>query len=83
VVRALHARITADRRHVGVVTIDSGTTEKRQFEDWSMGFIDLDAGRAGLPAGYSEFFDLPLTDPAYAESPSRCRALLRLFSQIE
>jgi hypothetical protein len=82
-VRALHARITADRRHHGVVTIDSGHTEHRQFKDWSMGFVDLDANPGELPAGYSPFLDLPLTDPSYAESPSRSQALLQLFRQIE
>jgi hypothetical protein len=82
-VRALHARITADRRHHGVLTIDSGTTEKRQFKDWSMGFVDLDAEAGALPEGYSEFLEMPLTDPDYAQTPGRCLALLQLFRQID
>jgi hypothetical protein len=82
-VRALHSRITADRRHHGVVTIASGTTDRRQFADWSMGFVDLDAGAGSLPAGYTGFLDQPLSDPSWAQSPGRCWELLQLFSRIQ
>ena len=82
-VQALYKRIAADRRHRGMLTIDSGTAEARQFEGWSMAFQDLGVGADALPAGYSEFLDLPLTDPAYTDTPSRCQQLLQVFKSIQ
>ena len=79
-VRALHARIAADPRHRGMVTIDSGPLAARQFADWSMGFADLDAA-AALP-GYVPFVDAAFTDPAFAQMPNRCQELLQIFRQI-
>lgn len=35
---AVYARIRADRRHHGVVTIYEGPVETRQFDGWSMAF---------------------------------------------
>ncbi len=82
-VRALHARIEVDRRHHGLLTICSGQADARQFEQWSMAFVDLGAPAEDLPAGYSRFFDLPLTDPVFVQSPNRCQELLNLFRQID
>ncbi len=82
-VRALYGRIEADLRHRGMLTIDSGHAQGRQFDGWSMGFFDLGADAALLPAGYREFSDLSLSDPALTQSPGRCQALLQLFSQLD
>jgi beta-xylosidase len=82
-VQALQARIELDRRHHGMVTICSGQTETRQFEQWSMAFVDLGTQAGELPAGYSRFLDTPLTDPLFAQAPGRCRELLNLFRQID
>lgn len=82
-VLALYARIAGDLRHRGMLTIDSGTAETRQFEGWSMAFHDLSAGAGALPEGYSEFLDLPLTDGAYTGTPSRCQHLLQVFKRIQ
>ena len=82
-VRRLQARIAADRRHRGMVVIDSGPLAEREFAAWSMGFCDLNAGSDALPPGYSDFLDLPLDDPLFASSPNRCRQLLQLFKQLE
>jgi Sensors of blue-light using FAD len=79
----LKARIELDRRHQGMVTICSGHAEDRQFAQWSMAFVDLDAMAGEPPAGYSRFMDLPLTDPSFAQAPSRCHELLNLFRQID
>jgi len=52
-VRALHTRIEIDRRHRGLLTICSGQADARQFEQWSMAFVDLGSPAEDLPAGYS------------------------------
>ena len=82
-VRALQARIGADLRHRGMVVIDSGPAQHRQFADWRMGFADLTAAPHGLPPGYSRFLDLPLTEQAFAHAPGHCWQLLGLFRQID
>ena len=82
-VLTLQARIAADPRHRGMVTIDSGPLAARQFADWSMGFANLDAAAGAAPLGYVPFIDTALTDPALAQMPNRCRQLLQVFRQIE
>jgi len=51
VVRALFARITADRRHGGVLALVVREVPERNFPDWSMGFFD-GSGRASSLPGY-------------------------------
>jgi hypothetical protein len=82
-VRTLLQRITGDLRHRGLVVIDSGPTAAREFGAWSMAFTDLSANSAALPEGYSEFMDLPLSDPAFVNNPERCHQLLQMFRQID
>ena len=82
-VRALHATIQGDRRHHGLVTVDSGHTEARQFSQWSMGFVDLRAEPGAWPPGYSDFMDLPLVDAAFQQPNGRCQQLLQLFKQMD
>ena len=82
-VRALHARIAADPRHLGMVTIDSGPLAAREFAEWSMGFADLDALAEAPQPGYVPFMHTALDDPAWRQQPDRCRQLLQVFRQIE
>jgi hypothetical protein len=82
-VRAVHARIAADLRHYGMVTIDSGPQSGRQFPDWTMGFTDLSGSRDTLPRGYSHFLQTPLSDPVFSRTPGHSRQLLGLFRALE
>lgn len=54
VVDALYERIKKDPRHARVRTLLQRTLERRQFRDWSMGFVDVSQIAGGLP-GYSDF----------------------------
>ena len=54
VVEELYDRIKKDPRHERVRTLLQRTVEKRQFRDWSMGFVDVRQIAGGLP-GYSDF----------------------------
>jgi len=78
----LYGRLQTDRRHRGVLTIDSGHTESRQFPDWSMAFHDLSAGSGAMPDGYSRFMDEPLTSKVFAGEPGRCQELLQVFRRM-
>jgi Sensors of blue-light using FAD len=81
-VLSLYARLQADRRHRGVLMLDSGRTGARQFAQWSMAFHDLSAGQGAMPDGYSRFLDEPLTSPAFAHEPGRCHDLLTAFRSL-
>lgn len=82
-VLALYKRIEADRRHQGLLVLDSGPQQARQFALWSMAFHDLSAGRGDMPSGYSRFMDEPLNAPAFAAQPGRCHELLQMFKEID
>ena len=71
-VRGLYARIAADPRHRGEITLQEGFAEGRQFPDWSMGFRDLNSPEERSAPGYSEFLNAPLTarsSPAIPPGP--------------
>jgi FAD-dependent sensor of blue light len=75
-VRSLHAKISIDARHRGLMTLLQGHQEKREFQDWAMGFQSLDtAGVRQLP-GYSDILNVPLTNEYFSPNPSKC---LKLF----
>ena len=82
-VQALLARIAADTRHQGLVTLDAGPLATRQFEAWSMGYADLGLDNAPLPPGYSRFLDTPLNDRQFLEHPGHCHQMLQLFRAID
>jgi len=82
-VQGLYKRIEADRRHHGLVVLDRGVQETRQFALWNMAFHDLSEGRGVMPVGYSRFMDEPLNDPAYVQQPGRCHELLQMFKALD
>ena len=79
VVRDLHAKISLDPRHRGMMTLLAGSVPERQFPDWSMGFRDLNAPEAGSIPGYSQFLNTPLTDTVFSSDPALCQKLLTTF----
>jgi hypothetical protein len=63
-VKAVFERIGKDPRHRRVMILIERNIEARQFEDWSMGFVDVKGIAGGLP-GYAEF-STHRDDPAQA-----------------
>ncbi|CAN5128097.1 hypothetical protein BH10PSE12_BH10PSE12_12170 [soil metagenome] len=43
-VRAIYARIEADRRHHGLVVVGESSLEEREFGQWAMAFDDGESG---------------------------------------
>lgn len=80
-VRALYARIERDPRHRGLLTLLQGTSDEREFAEWSMAFRNLDAADAPGTPGYSEFLNTPLTSQEFAADPTRCQRLLSVFKR--
>lgn len=78
-IHRLHAKISRDPRHTGLITLTERVIQQRQFSDWRMGFKNLsDPGVRTLP-GYSEFLNTPLTGAEFAANPSRAERLLQTF----
>lgn len=65
-VEMLFERIGRDPRHRRVMVLLRRSIDARQFQDWSMGFVDVKSVAAGLP-GYSDFLQHG-NDPARAGS---------------
>jgi len=78
-VRELYETIRHDPRHHDVITLLEEEVPAREFSEWSMGFVDLKTVDVRDVPGYSAFLSTPLTGDAFAENPSRCRSLLRMF----
>jgi hypothetical protein len=81
VVMATYARMHADTRHDGMITLLQGHQRARQFPGWSMGFKNLDSA-ADRPASYSEFLNVPLTGEEFSAVPNRAQKLLMSFKQL-
>ena len=80
-VQALFAKIAADPRHTGAITLLRESIADRAFADWSMGFRDLRSpGIAGIP-GYSEFLNTPLTGEEFSAQPRKAQKLLLMFKE--
>jgi hypothetical protein len=73
-VLATFARIKADTRHRGVNTLLNQNCEKRDFENWSMGFEPMDDRPGETIPGHSDFLSQGL------EQSAKDSAALRLLS---
>lgn len=80
-VLGLYAKIAADGRHGGEITLNKGFVEERQFPDWSMAFRDLGLPEERSSPGYSEFLNSSLTGREFSENPSRAQKLLLTFKR--
>ena len=80
-VRALFAKIGKDPRHKQITTLLEGTTDERQFSDWSMGFRDLNIDDVRSIYGYSEILNTPLDGSEFKTSPTRSQRLLLSFKK--
>jgi hypothetical protein len=77
----LAAKIHADCRHKGMITLWKGYTDERQFPDWSMGFCDLGSPKAQNIPGYSDFLNTPLSGSEFLANPGRAQKLLLVFKK--
>ena len=80
-VGALEAKIAADPRHRGMITLLRGELLTRDFSDWSMALRDLNSAEVRAQPGFSEFLNVPLTSAAFVGNPSRAQKLLLSFKK--
>jgi hypothetical protein len=80
-VEGLFEKISADRRHGGLLRLLKGEIAEREFPAWSMAFRDLEDEALALEPGFSEFLNLPLTHHSIVTDCSRARRLLAVFRE--
>lgn len=81
VVLPLYDKITRDERHHSVLTIATRSIKRRNFEHWSMGFVNIaDLRPENLP-GYSNYLNEPLDMDRFAENPAFAHRFLRVFKE--
>lgn len=76
---ALYGRITRDPRHHNLIVVTREPRARREFEEWSMGFVDL--SRADVPEGYSPLLQRAAVREAYAASPDRVHRFLSHYAR--
>ena len=74
-------KIERDPRHRGVMRLIKQGENERQFQDWSMGFRNLDEIPEEDKAGFSAYLTDSLLDEKFRSEPARCYKLLRAFKQ--
>lgn len=82
-VKALLEKIHLDPRHRGVIQLLEGSSEARQFAEWSMGFRDLNSPEVRSAPGYNEFMNLSLTADSFGSDPTACQRLLQSFRKTQ
>lgn len=82
VVRNLFARICKDDRHQRVELLFEGSIEAREFEDWRMGFVQLDEVDVARLPGFSRFLEEGLGPRELFHEMSKTRQLMTLFREM-
>lgn len=78
-VRTIHARIEADPRHRGLITLLQGPMAQRQFPEWSMGFrVPRSAELISAP-GFSQFLNNNIPSPEASIESTLTDKLLLTF----
>jgi hypothetical protein len=78
----LMGRIKKDERHRQVQIMEEGEVARRQFPDWTMGFLDYASPQARSLPGYSTFLEVPLEVDYLAKTSARSMQLLNYFKAI-
>lgn len=82
-VRQAFDSIERDERHTAVDILFEGATEKREFADWRMGFLNLDGVDLGTLQGYSDFLNQEDNARDFLENLSRGKRLALMFRSME
>ena len=70
--------VTKDPRHNRLRYLSRAPIQKREFEAWSMGFLDPSASAFTRPQGYLDYRDML---HAMDQSPTHARRMLRFFQE--
>lgn len=79
-VMQLYNRILTDPRHKQIMTLLKGESETRQFQNWTMGFKNLDNLKAAAQASENQTID-PLTEEHFGGNSNKAMRLLLSFQK--
>lgn len=75
----LFERIQQDPRHRSLLLIARREVPQRQFEAWSMGFVNLQKFNAQDVPGFSTYLTEPFTPDDFAQRPTLASSFLEAF----
>ncbi len=78
-VMALYNRIEQDPRHKNTLVVSTEAIDERVFNDWSMGFKNLDNINPDELDGYTDFLQRPFGMDELSQKPSKVKTLLSAF----
>lgn len=78
----LFARIQSDDRHKRVEVLFDGEIESREFTDWRMGFVQLDAIDASRIPGFSRYLEKHLEPRELFTELSKTQRLMMMFRDM-
>lgn len=79
VLKRVFEKICRDKRHKNILILDEGFIQQREFDDWTMGFNNLDEELQHHIPGYSHILNYPLTGHEFQAQPSLAQKLLLSF----
>ena len=79
IVKALFQKIGKDPRHKDIVTIMEDETERRTFESWSMGFVNMD--KKGEYPSYKDYINENLNFRDFDEDTEEIYDFICAFDQ--
>ena len=80
VVLDLYDKILKDDRHTGIHTVLTGDIGARNFEDWSMGFFNMD--KAGEFPQYSDYINENLALRSFEPGSQDAYEFMMMFSNL-
>ncbi|MDX1992754.1 MAG: BLUF domain-containing protein [bacterium] len=81
-VMPLYSKIQQDPRHYDVTTIMKRPLMVRLFDDWQMGFVNLDEIDLTRVPGYTSYLNQPFEPEHFVNNPTRAYIFLRTFKEF-
>ena len=80
-VLALHEKIQTDPRHTNILTLLQRPITERMFDNWSMGFRNLDLITEEIMPGFNSFLQETLRPEMLSQNAERVYKLLLTFRE--
>ncbi len=77
----LYRQITQDSRHTNCTVLLRSYIDRRNFGDWTMGFVNTKLFGPKSLAGYNDFFGKKFSNVEFAQDPSLAHRLLLAFRE--
>ncbi|MEL6268497.1 MAG: BLUF domain-containing protein [Chloroflexota bacterium] len=81
-VEELFKSISKDERHRSVSVIYRRPIEERSFDDWSMGFVNMDAPPPVDKPGFNDYLQQPISKDAFEDNPSHAHIFMKNFKEM-